>query len=86
MYTVASSELLDPDLGPARREFSDTLQDLREAIEREGADSPVVELSLSKEVEGLSLSGLANRRALLEQSARVADPLRSRRHRLGAGI
>jgi conjugative relaxase-like TrwC/TraI family protein len=86
VYTVATSELLDPDLGPGRREVSDSLQDLRAAMEREGADTPAVELSLSKEVEGLSLSALANHRGLLQQSARVADPLRSRRHRLEAGI
>lgn len=86
VYTVATSELLDPDLGPGRREVSDTLQDLREAMEREGADTPAVELSLSKEVEGLSLSALAHRRELLARSARVANPLRSRRHRIEAGI
>jgi conjugative relaxase-like TrwC/TraI family protein len=86
VYTVASSELLDPDLGPGRREVSDTLQDLREAMEREGADTPAIEQSLSKKVEGLSLSGLAGRRELFAQSSRVTDPLRSRRHRLEAGI
>lgn len=86
VYTVASSELLDPDLGPGRREVADLLQDVREAIEREGADFPALEASLHGHVNSLSLGQLAERRAHLEDAARLVDPAAARRDRLDRAI
>jgi conjugative relaxase-like TrwC/TraI family protein len=86
VYTVASSELLDPDLGPARREVDDTLQDVRKAIEREGTDFPAIEAALRAEVGALSLGQLAERRARLADAARAGDPDLARRDRLERAI
>ncbi|HEX6204993.1 MAG TPA: MobF family relaxase [Solirubrobacterales bacterium] len=86
VYTVASSELLDPDLGPGRREVADTLQDLREAIEREGADFPAMEAALRVEIDALSYSQLAERRARLSETARADDPALARADRLDKAI
>jgi hypothetical protein len=52
--TVATSELLDPELGPSTRELTDSIQDVREAIEREGADFPAFELGLRERIDALS--------------------------------
>ena len=54
VYAVASSELLDPELGPARRELSDPLHDIRSAIEREGNDYAAAEVALREQIESLS--------------------------------
>lgn len=86
VYTVAAPDLLDPDLGPGRREVHDTLQDVRRSIEREGADVPATEAALRAEVEAMSPSGLATRRAELAEEARSADPLLSRRDALDREI
>lgn len=86
VYTVASSELLDPDLGPGRREVADTLQDVREAIEREGADSPATEAALRVEIDALGFGELAERRARLAESVRAGDPDPARRERLEQAI
>lgn len=82
VYAVASSELLDPDLGPARRALSDDLHDLRGVIEREGNDFSAAELGLRRQIELLSPSELARRRADLAASARASDPVLGRRDRL----
>jgi len=75
VYTVASCELLDPDLGPGRRELADTLQDVREAVEREGADFPAIEAAARAQIHSLSFSQLAERRAhLAESEAADLDP------------
>jgi conjugative relaxase-like TrwC/TraI family protein len=86
VYTVASPELLDPDLGPARREVEDVLQDVRQAIEIEGADYTAIEAALGGRVGAMPLGGLAERRAQLADGARKADPLLSRRDRLDKAI
>jgi conjugative relaxase-like TrwC/TraI family protein len=86
VYTVASSELLDPDLGPGRREVEDTLQDIREAIEREGADFPAMEAALRAEIDALSFGQLADRRARLADTARASDPDLARAERLEKAI
>ncbi len=82
VYTVASSELVDPELGPARREVSDELHDVRDAIEREGNDFAAAEVALRKKIDTLSPKELAGRRAELVAAARAADPRLSRRDRL----
>lgn len=82
VYAVASSELVDPDLGPARREVSDELHDIRDAIEREGNDFAAAEVPLRKKIDALSSKELADRRAELAAAARAADPRLSRRDRL----
>ena len=65
VYAVASSELLDPDLGPGRREISDPLHDIRAAIEREGNDYTAAEVGIRRAIERLSSKELADRRAEL---------------------
>ncbi|HET8956167.1 MAG TPA: MobF family relaxase [Solirubrobacterales bacterium] len=86
VYTVASSELLDPDLGPARREIADVLQDVRETIERDGADFPAFEAPLRRGVDALSPAELAERRARLAEAGHDADPRLQRRRRLEEAI
>lgn len=86
VYTVAAAELVDPELGPGRREVHDSLQDVRQAIEREGADTPAAETALRARVEQLTPSQLATRRAELAEEARSADPLLSRRDDLDREI
>ncbi len=82
VYAVASSELLDPELGPGRRELTDALHDIRAAIEREGNDYLAAEVGLRKKVERLSPTELAARRGELGRAGRAADPMLSRRDRL----
>ncbi len=82
VYAVASSELVDPDLGPGRRELSDSLHDIRAAIEREGNDYTAAEVGIRRSVEAMSPKGLAERRAELIAASRGADPLLPRRNRL----
>ena len=86
VYTVASSELTDADLGPGRREVSDELHDIRAAIEREGNEYTAAEAPMRKLIENLSPKALAERRAELIAAARAADPLLSRRDRLERAI
>lgn len=86
VYTVAGTDLLDPDLGPGRREVHDTLQDVRQSIEREGADVPAIEAALRSQIEAMPPSRLAERRAELAEEARAADPLISRRDTLDREI
>jgi conjugative relaxase-like TrwC/TraI family protein len=85
-YAVASSELIDPELGPARREVSDELHDIRDAIEREGNDYAAAEVGLRKKIDALSSRELADRRAELAAAARAADPQLSRRDCLERAI
>jgi conjugative relaxase-like TrwC/TraI family protein len=86
VYTVASSELLDPELGPGRREVSDALQDIRATIEHEGNDYAAVEIGLRKRIARMSPQELAARRAELVVQGRSADPTLSRRDALGRTI
>jgi len=86
VYAVASSELVDPDLGPGLREVSDTLHDVRIAIEREGNDYTATEVALRKQIEQLGPSELAGRRGELVEAGRAADPVLSRRDRLDRDI
>ncbi|MET0305199.1 MAG: MobF family relaxase [Solirubrobacterales bacterium] len=85
-YAVASSELVDPELGPGRRELSDELHDIRGAIEREGNDFTAAELGLRKKIDKLTPRELADRRAELATAARAADPVLGRRDRLDREI
>ncbi|MGC1853654.1 MAG: MobF family relaxase [Solirubrobacterales bacterium] len=82
VYAVASSELIDPELGPGRREVSDDLHDIRSAMEREGNDFAAAEVDLRKQIERLTPRELADRRAELAAAGRAVDPLLSRRDRL----
>jgi len=82
VYAVASSELVDPELGPGRREVSDELHDVRGAIEREGNDFTAAELALRKKLGQLTPRELADRRVELAVAARAADPVLGRRDRL----
>jgi conjugative relaxase-like TrwC/TraI family protein len=86
VYTVASSELLDPELGPGRREVSDALQDIRATIESEGNEYAAVEVKLRKTIELMSPRELSARRAKLVALGRAADPMLSRRDELGRAI
>jgi len=86
VYAVASSELVDPELGPGRRELSDELHDIRDAIEREGNGHAVAEVTLRKEIAFLSPQALAGRRAQLTELARAADPQLSHHDRLERAI
>jgi conjugative relaxase-like TrwC/TraI family protein len=86
VYTVASSELLDPELGPGRREVSDALQDIRGAIECEGNDYAAAEVALRKTIALMGPRELAEHRAHLLALGRAADPMLSRRDELGRTI
>ena len=86
VYAVASSELVDPELGPARREVSDELHDIRDAIEREGNDYAAAEVGLRKKIDALSSKELADRRVELAGAARGANPQLSHRDRLERAI
>jgi conjugative relaxase-like TrwC/TraI family protein len=82
VYAVASSELTDADLGPGRRELSDPLHDIRNAIEAAGNEFPAAEVKARRLINSLEPEELAARRAELQAAARAADPLISRRDRL----
>lgn len=82
VYVVASTELLDPDLGPGQRETSDDLHDIRAAIERERGDYSAAEVALRKQIEQLAPSELAGRRVELLKAGRAADPVLARRDEL----
>jgi len=86
VYAVASSQLLDPDFGPARRELTDAVQDVREGIERHGAEEAATEVSLRRAVEGLSGAGLAERRRELRRVHAADDPHAAHRARLEDAI
>ncbi len=86
VYAVASSQLLDPDLGPATRELSDKLHDIRGAMEREGADYAATEVALRQRIDAMQPAELAERRASLATAGRAADPILSRRDRLDSAI
>lgn len=86
VYAVAANELLDPDLGPAKRDVIDELQDARGAIEREGADFAAAEVALRLRIVAMSGSELAKRRVELIEAAHKADPLRGARERLSRQI
>ncbi|HEX3172821.1 MAG TPA: MobF family relaxase [Solirubrobacterales bacterium] len=86
VYAVASSELLDPELGPAKREVSDALHDVREAIEREGADYAAAEVTLRRKIDALRPDELAGRRAKLTAAGRAANPDLNHRDRLDRKI
>jgi conjugative relaxase-like TrwC/TraI family protein len=81
-YMVVASEFADPEIGPARRELSDALHDVRSSMEREGADFAAMEVVARLKVEGLSAGKLGERRAqLAEALAGLRDPDRSEQQR-----
>jgi hypothetical protein len=57
--------LLDPDLGPAKREITDELHDLRGGAERVASEFSATEVSARKRMEALGESELAVRREQL---------------------
>jgi conjugative relaxase-like TrwC/TraI family protein len=81
VYAVASSELLDPELGPGRREIGDSLHDIRAAIEREGNDYAAAELELRLKISLMSDRELVGRRAELARAGDAATPLLDARER-----
>ncbi len=85
-YVVASTELLDPDLGPGKREIGDSLHDVRVAIEREGNDYAAAELSLRQRIERMPDHELVERRGELVAAGRDAVPLLDARERLFRAI
>lgn len=82
VYVVASSELLDPDLGPGKREIGDSLHDLRVAIEREGNDYAAAEFSLRQSIERMPDYELVKQRAELAAVGRAAVPVLDAREKL----
>jgi conjugative relaxase-like TrwC/TraI family protein len=66
-YGVAAEELLDADLGPAKREVEDPAHDLRAGSERVAEEFAAAQVHLRKELEVLSPTELAGRRAELER-------------------
>jgi len=64
-YGIAASELLDPDLGPAKRDIGDPLYDLRFGSERVAAEYAAVEVAARKRVEALNALELVGRREAL---------------------
>lgn len=77
-YAVAAGELLDADLGPARRQLEDELHDVRRAIERDRSDYPALEVSARRRIEALGNQELTDRwRELRGRGAQSAMPLDS---------
>lgn len=64
-YGVAATDLLDPDLGPAKREVADEAHDLRLGAERVASEYSASEVSARKRIEGLGEFELAARRERL---------------------
>lgn len=90
-YLVAARELLDGDLGPAIREISDHLHEVRAGSERVAAEYAAVEVESRSALEELSGPALARRRhSLIEKLEEVErpDPAADRRtaldHRIEA--
>jgi conjugative relaxase-like TrwC/TraI family protein len=74
VYGVAATDLLDPDLGPAKREVDDPALDLRAGAERVAAEYAAAEVSARKQLEALEAFELAGRRErLLAQLASQAE-------------
>jgi conjugative relaxase-like TrwC/TraI family protein len=73
VYAVAAPELADPDFGPARRELSDALHDVRLSTEREGADVAAAEVAARRAVDAIEPENLAGRRAELAEKIAAAD-------------
>jgi conjugative relaxase-like TrwC/TraI family protein len=86
VYAVASSELLDPDLGPGSREIGDSLHDVRAAIEREGNDYAVTEFALRRRIALMPDSELVSRHSDLVSAARAAIPLLAARDKVARAI
>jgi conjugative relaxase-like TrwC/TraI family protein len=73
-YGIAATDLLDPELGPARREIEDAAHDLRTGAERVAAEFAAVEVSARKWIEALGALELAGRREqLLGRLAKAPD-------------
>jgi conjugative relaxase-like TrwC/TraI family protein len=65
VYTIASSEFADPELGPVSRPLSDPLHDLRLAMESEGPDHAAIEVKIRRTIVSLTPAELADRRRYL---------------------
>jgi conjugative relaxase-like TrwC/TraI family protein len=74
-YLVAASELEDGELGPATREISDELHDIRGGSERVAGEFAGVEVEPRAGLEAMSAVGLASyRRSLIEELGSVGRP------------
>lgn len=67
VYGVAATDLLDPDLGPAKREIEDAAHDLRVGAERVASEYSAAEVSARKRIESREDYELAARREQLER-------------------
>ena len=88
-YGVASSELIDPDLGPAEREIEDAAHELRFGAERTAGEYAAGEVALREELKLRFPEGLAARRLELTrrlEEAGVPSPAQNRLERLEARI
>ena len=66
-YGVAAEELIDADLGPAKREVEDPAHDLRVGSERVAEEFAAAQVHIRKELEALAPEELARRRVELER-------------------
>lgn len=66
-YGVAAGELLDADLGPAKREVEDPAHDIRAGAERVAEEFAAAQVHMRKQLEALSPIDLARRREELER-------------------
>ena len=85
-YVVAAGELLDADLGPARRQLEDELHDVRRAIERDRSDYPALEVSARRRIEALGEQELTARWRELRSLRQSGEPGRERRQMLDRQI
>ncbi len=69
-YGVAASELLDVDLGPARRDVEDPAHELRAGAERVAEEFAATQVHARKRLEALAPGELASRCAELERRLR----------------
>jgi hypothetical protein len=72
-YAVPSESLLDDELGPARREISDHLHDLRIGSERVASEYAADEVELRVQIEELGRVDLASFRESLMEEIRDAE-------------
>ena len=88
-YLVAARELVDGDLGPAIRDISDQLHDVRTGAERVAGEYAAVEVEPRGDLEEMSAPALARRRrSLIEKLEEVdrPDPAADRRAALDRRI
>lgn len=82
-YAVAASELLDADLGPARRDVLDEAHDVRAGAERLAAEFSATEVSDRKRIEASATPDLAARAEELRGRINPGETSSSRDPQLG---